>query len=1096
MDNIHKCAIGLIAAVAVAALVISLVSLTKKDDECEEAPVNRGPAKAHGGRTSEASSASSTSPPTPGKRPTPFKVQSREGKCPYSGMMMSKKKGPKGGPSMISAKSESAPGKPCKEKIYYLCQKDFENGCVYIVGPGKYVLTEHIVCEFFHETQLTPDGYITPDFTGNANSARASVGIGICCNDVEIDGNGYSISQSGEGATQVRVFSAIVCSGDARLKQEINQIDDFATKQECLAYYANNNFKFGGGGPSDEWANFFEIDIGNENIYIHDLTTGRSSHFGIHATNTRNLRIARCNFLEFEVAACWINGGSLTTIEDVNIVGMQRFEQTLSQIWAFRAQGTGLKGVVNASYWGIILNQQQGGVNVIFPHPSGGTLSAVDSGGGNDIPRGELPQEYVTQGGINKQGVGAQGPILKNIRISTLKSQMINGYCLARETKQGNTVPILFDAQPDSDVGGGGHRGYQAKYAVQLEAIRDGYAWYPNVVSYLFYKEDISRFNMNPSQLNAWISSAEVRDENGNAVIPTTLSPGPASLFESQSLMDRLPKWTLWVNGSQVTGNDVCENIRLADRAFYWKDSNASSEGKPLWNKEHVGFKQYRGHYADGALVTDVDKFLFNFSNLYRSGLSTPINAPYPASQVTCHSAKATNGRAWYYDQKQADGYNVSGWRASAVLSIIGGMLNKHAGENVIDASSVDFKSIQTPVMPTQWWDTRNDTVQTNPFIPIDFGGHQMNGVVSIHCDRVWGGIFEDIEVSNAVNLRHERFNQTFDPSVPVDNFAARQTTGDAWDLGQMRGYTSEIATVRTERNLAPFGAFQDSAALGFAGSAWSLMINDSGGNILRRVNSLNMLARIGASFGIHIAFGSRGNHVEDCKVLSNTGGEMWGFVTDKGGSANVFKNCTAQDIVGRIASAGFVVRGAGNHLIDCLAQGVKVIAPYNTDFGYLDPSRKVCAGFLMDFGGAEEYEFNTRYLGSNSFLRCKALGVLGQGELNVDRNLEVIYRRSNRFLNLSSADQAYLNQAKQAAMHTTVAGFLNISQTNNCFEDCLVKFVRGWNASITSGVAYFEGVDLTPTSIPTTGAQIDVQDVQAYTGYNPAGGERFLFSS
>ena len=221
----------------------------------------------------------------------------------------------------------------------------------------------------------------------------------------------------------------------------------------------------------------------------------------------------------------------------------------------------------------------------------------------------------------------------------------------------------------------------------------------------------------------------------------------------------------------------------------------------------------------------------------------------------------------------------------------------------------------------------------------------------------------------------------------------------------------------------------------------------------------------------------------------------MWGFVTDKGGSANVFKECLAQDVVGRIASAGFVIRGAGNHLVDCLAQGIKVITPYDTDFGYLDSSRRVCAGFLMDFGGAEEYEFNTRYLGSNVFVRCKALGILGQGELNIDRNIELIYRRSNAFTNLSVADQAYLMQAKQAAMDTTVCGFLNISQVNNCFTACSAKYVRGWNSNKLSGIGFFEGVDLTPVSIPVTGVDIQVMDVQAYSGNTPSGSERFLFN-
>jgi hypothetical protein len=36
MDNLYKLVLFVIAAFAVAAFVMSLVSLTKKDDECEE----------------------------------------------------------------------------------------------------------------------------------------------------------------------------------------------------------------------------------------------------------------------------------------------------------------------------------------------------------------------------------------------------------------------------------------------------------------------------------------------------------------------------------------------------------------------------------------------------------------------------------------------------------------------------------------------------------------------------------------------------------------------------------------------------------------------------------------------------------------------------------------------------------------------------------------------------------------------------------------------------------------------------------------------------------------------------------------------------
>lgn len=978
------------------------------------------------------------------------------------------------------AKSTSAVVAEPTETVTYLSQKDFDYGCYFICKPGKYVLTEHIVCDYFVEHQLNADGTINAKFTGNSNSAVASIGIAVVANDVEIDGQGYSIKQSGRSATQNRIFTAISLSGNKALASAIAANSDNPTVQSAAAFFANNNSSFGGGGPSDAFANEFDIDIGCENVHIHDLDFGRSSHFHIHGTNNRGVTINKCRFFEFEVAAIWLNNHASVTMEDLDIVGMDKFEQSLTQLWAFRAQGTGVRGIVNASYWGIILNQQQGGVNVIFPGASGNTLTCAE--GGQDRQKIlALCEEEFTHGGVNKQRVGPRGPVMRNIRINELKSQMISGYCLAREDATGNTVPILFDANAANDllIGGGGHMGYRAKYSVQIEAVKDGYAWYPNVVSWLWYKDPAHTFQVAAGQtaLDTFLTTYKVVDEAGADVTDFDAALKSAALGDYKLV--KVADGTVC-----FMGRDRVENVRLADRAFVWaKDSAGNSiEGMPKYTQEHVGFYEYRGKDANGDEIKDLDAHIFNYSNVYKSAgaSATMAMGPYPATQVTCKSAKAQAnagamlGQAVYYES-DAEAPGAAGFRATKVLPIIGSMLANHAGDMTLRKGTGDLTS--EPVLYKGWWDERKSGHQTAEHLPIDFGGHQMNGVVSIHCDRVWGGVFEDIDVINAANLR------TDDYLTPEESKIANQ--------GTMKGYTHEL-------DMTQPGTDSDEAKIGFAGSSWSMMLNDSGGNLVRRVNSLNMLARNGASFAIHMGFGSRGNVVEDCHVLSNTGGEMWGFVADKGAIGNYFRRCTAQDIVGAAAAGGFVIRGNGNLVEDCKALGVKVIAPATAprSFGRLAAFRKVSAGFLCDFGGADENEFRSRYRGSNTFRRCEANGVLTIGEHQVDRNAEIIYRKKAYLQDASGNARADLTtdeaqeladllqfeaDAKANAETVTSAGFLSVCQAPNHFEECTARYIRQWGSDAPDLAAAYQSGDLDVAG-KTVVAAVTGGDAASYT--------------
>ena len=58
------------------------------------------------------------------------------------------------------------------------------------------------------------------------------------------------------------------------------------------------------------------------------------------------------------------------------MTGLDHNLQPLRFNWAFRNVGTGERGLVNASYGAIILNEKFGGFNFVFPPQTAGTLSA------------------------------------------------------------------------------------------------------------------------------------------------------------------------------------------------------------------------------------------------------------------------------------------------------------------------------------------------------------------------------------------------------------------------------------------------------------------------------------------------------------------------------------------------------------------------------------------------------------------------------------------------------------------------------------------------------------------------------------------------
>jgi hypothetical protein len=174
----------------------------------------------------------------------------------------------------------------------FLYQNDFINGTYRITKPGVYILKEDIV---FHPN---PDNDFNPTvqqlkekvFPSNPFRLGFFAAITIECNNVIIDLNGYTLSQSTIHNSKQRFFA--------------------------LIELANSPFI-----PNTGPANFGKDIQTALNVIIKNGTLGLSSHHGIHGNNNHRILIQNIIFKDFEVAAISLNGGKYIYINNCTIKG-------------------------------------------------------------------------------------------------------------------------------------------------------------------------------------------------------------------------------------------------------------------------------------------------------------------------------------------------------------------------------------------------------------------------------------------------------------------------------------------------------------------------------------------------------------------------------------------------------------------------------------------------------------------------------------------------------------------------------------------------------------------------------------------------------
>ena len=176
-----------------------------------------------------------------------------------------------------------------------LRQHHFDTGTYRITTPGYYVLGEDII---FHPNPFNDFKPTTQQFKHNTYPVHPYrlgffAAITIECQDVILDLNGHSISQSNHHNIIQRFFS--------------------------LIELANTPFI-----PKTGPANFGDTINAANNVIIKNGTLSLSSHHSIHGNNNDKIYIHDIVFKDFEVAAIALNGGNHVYIKDNEIQGTNR----------------------------------------------------------------------------------------------------------------------------------------------------------------------------------------------------------------------------------------------------------------------------------------------------------------------------------------------------------------------------------------------------------------------------------------------------------------------------------------------------------------------------------------------------------------------------------------------------------------------------------------------------------------------------------------------------------------------------------------------------------------------------------------------------
>ena len=174
---------------------------------------------------------------------------------------------------------------------YPIKQSDFATGSLRIKTPGTYVFTENVIFNApFGPAATRPDAPLTGFWFA---------GISIECDNVVINGNGYTFTSS---STYVNA----------------NNTGTFA-----MVLLGNNQFSgqlFGAGGLS-QYADTSSYLAANQVLVENINIIGAGSHFGIMGNNNNNIYINNCNISDCQVSSVFLQGAHILEITNCNFSG-------------------------------------------------------------------------------------------------------------------------------------------------------------------------------------------------------------------------------------------------------------------------------------------------------------------------------------------------------------------------------------------------------------------------------------------------------------------------------------------------------------------------------------------------------------------------------------------------------------------------------------------------------------------------------------------------------------------------------------------------------------------------------------------------------
>ncbi len=876
---------------------------------------------------------------------------------------------------------------------------------------------------------------LNPYFIGGARNTENTAAIKIECNNVTIDLNNHSISQSKLFACEQRIYSII----------ELNR-----------RVFTNSGDKFQPGPQIEQ--------PGCSNITIKNGIIGRTSHFGIHGTNTNMLFVKDVNFIDFEVSGIWINNASMCHIDNCNLSGLTNTSQPICELAGFGTTGTGKIGIVDSNMWGIFLNDTAGQVQRSFATESNRFLSDEPPYNGKEIGGfSHITNKIIV--GDNKTLDGPRNCSITNTNISDIKSNMIQSKVVSRLNSTGLLVPIAFS------IFQGGHPGMTMSREYILNSIKDGFDNCKN------------RYNEKYIEIcNSYvINTNDCWDINNNKIMIDDVNLMGTIIVNKASIGVNFTQpedydLTLCKNKEFITiddfyvsdgylfirsilGNENVKNVKI-------KISDCKCINTSTTHNSHSNYGKIKcGSLIERKFWNNIKKINNKANLIIQPGIQPGIERNWCVLSNTCISpnnvenkyklaskcirkdlTKCDSGIFPRIIVPNDDISDIHDTLKSTMFEYQPNSLQN--GTHMIQNNSVDPHPLTHNIEDLIKYDKNGCIIPNNiltenrrlsEFIMVE-DNHPCPSRCDIHTKnqhREGVVAFEEIElgifsqkiqtesntdgekyiaykgdyityyIGNRVGLTATQYKS--DPCKQPDYnlktlYAKAVLTIPL--VNEMLSGREKFRKIDTDRKngidagghnmIGTFGIQLERAwgvnienvninsCMVFNGEGgwgenwWGLMANDSSWNTFKKIHISNLAGNPGTVFGFHLSNGSHSNTSEDIVVsgcISES--ETYGITVDLGSSSNQFNNCLVSESLGHEFAAGYVIRGSDNTFTNCKAERILLVINNDSETA----ADAVSAGFIMD----TEEEESPLNPGGNILNNCSsnAIRVISEREFN-----------------------------------------------------------------------------------------------------------------